>query len=382
MNQPPVQSGDSSRLWTSPVGLLSVGVEPADVGNSLASVSTHLIDYGVPAIPVVHEERYVGLVTEADLVGALSAGAESTGAVEGVIRRDAPAVSGKMPATEVLRLFESTGLPALAVVDSDNRVVGVITPSRLLAPTDREARPKLVGGMATPFGVYLTGGGVSGGVAPYALIAAGAFLFALFVAGAYLALLVGWLLPREFMRAAWFEPLISALGLLFFFLLMRLAPLTGYHAAEHMVVHAIEQSEPLERETVARMPRVHPRCGTNVAVGLAIFLGLSGLAWTPEAELRTVVALLATMLFFRPLGSFIQSTFTTRPPNAAQLDAGIRAGKELLDRYQTEARSNISPLRRLWQSGLFYVMMGSMGAGLLAYLITEVLRLPPYWRVV
>jgi uncharacterized protein YqhQ len=30
------------------------------------------------------------------------------------------------------------------------------------------------------------------------------------------------------------------------------------------VVHAIERGEPLLAESVRAMPRVHPRCGTNI----------------------------------------------------------------------------------------------------------------------
>lgn len=375
---------DPTTLWARPAGPLAAPVEPLSPDNSLQAAANHLIDYGVPAVPVVQDERYIGLVTESDIVRALARGAVPTSPVLLAIDPTAPpypTLLARSSASEALRLFEASRLPALAVTDDDGRVIGVLTPSRLTATTDREARPKLVGGMATPFGVYLTGGGVTGGVQPLALVATGALLFATFLAGAYLALAVGAVLPPAVQRSTVFDPLVHGLGLLFFFLLMRALPLTGYHAAEHMTVHAIEQGEPVEPETVARMPRVHPRCGTNLAVAVALFLGVLSLPWPGGQETGVLLGLLAALFLFRPIGSFVQFFFTTRPPTPAQIQAGVQAGKSLLHNYQTARRTRSGPFERLVQSGLFHVLAGSFSASLLAAAITQALNLPPYWRV-
>jgi uncharacterized protein YqhQ len=62
-----------------------------------------------------------------------------------------------------------------------------------------------------------------------------------------------------------------------------------------MVVHAIERGEPLVLEVVRRMPRVHPRCGTNLVAGIALFLGLANFlqGMVPEiSETRDLALLL------------------------------------------------------------------------------------------
>src|SRR5206468_2521132 len=119
---------------------------------------------------------------------------------------------------------------------------------------------------------------------------------------------------------------LTAISTAIFAAAFRLLPLAGIHAAEHKVVHAIERGEELTRESVRRMPRVHPRCGTNFATGLSIFLAIS-LAdkVITDNYYRVLLALLCTLIFWRPLGSLVQYWVTTKEPTDAQLDMGIRS---------------------------------------------------------
>src|SRR5690606_10053933 len=156
------------------------------------------------------------------------------------------------------------------------------------------------------------------------------------------------LVPDSVMTRPWFGSAFHFSELLLFLVLLRLQPLSGYHAAEHMVVHAIEQNEPLEPDTVSRMPRVHPRCGTNIAVALGLFLGIFSMEWLFDQEVRVLIGLLTALFFFRPIGAFVQSVFTTRPPTPRQIQAGVDAGRQLLERYQTGTPRSNSPLARIW----------------------------------
>jgi hypothetical protein len=157
----------------------------------------------------------------------------------------------------------------------------------------------------------------------------------------------------------------EALPLLVFFGGMRLMPLAGIHAAEHKVVHAIERGEDLTPETVRRMPRIHPRCGTNIAVGATLFLGLGTTSWIASQELRLLFAAMATLMLWRPLGAVVQKYITTRPPTDRHIDMGIRSGKELLANY-AKARTSVPSFgERLINSGLFHVIAGSLLAFLL-----------------
>ncbi len=363
------------------VGHLMVGIESADHGNSLAAVSTMLIDYGVPAIPVTRDGLYIGLIFEHDILTSLSQGRELNAPADQVMRQTA-AISNRASASEALRAMEAANVSTLAVVDDQSRVLGVITASRLIAANDRYARPKLVGGLATPFGVRLLGGGVTGGANSWQILGTGAIMFLTFLLGSYLALVVSWFVPVDIRVTDWYTAIHYGMGLLFFLLLLRFQPLSGYHAAEHMVVHAIEQSEPLEPETVSRMPRVHPRCGTNVAVAAGLFLSISETPFIPQSDIRFLIALLTTIFLFRPLGALVQREFTTQPPSNKQLEAGIRAGKELLANYQTGSNTQVSIPVRIWQTGMLHAIAGSMGAALVVYQILAVLPIPDYWKVI
>lgn len=360
------------------VGTLSVGVEPADINNSLAACATMLIDYGVPGVPVEQNERYVGMVYEGDLLafrpeGELASAESAMRTIEPILHR--------APISEALRRFDQESVSALAVVDDEGRILGVVTPSRIFATTDRNIRPKLVGGLATPFGVRLLGGGVTGGASNWQIVATGAAMFTTFIVASYIVLAIAHLLPDRWLAQSWSGSAFHFAELFLFLVLLRLQPLSGYHAAEHMVVHAIEQGEPLEPEAVRRMSRVHPRCGTNIAVALGLFLGIFSLNWLFDQEVRVLIGLLTALFFFRPIGTFVQRAFTTRPPNSEQLAAGIKAGQELLERYQTQTPRAFNGFTRLWQSGMLHAIAGSTLAGAILALLFEMLRLPPDWRV-
>jgi uncharacterized protein YqhQ len=120
------------------------------------------------------------------------------------------------------------------------------------------------------------------------------------------------------------------------------------------------------------MPRVHPRCGTNLAVGASIFIGLFTLEWTSDASLRLLLAALVTVCLWKPVGNFFQLYVTTRPPTDKQLNGGIEAGKMLLERHASARVAYASPLRRIWQSGLLFTLAG---AAITASVLAVVLKL-------
>jgi hypothetical protein len=166
------------------------------------------------------------------------------------------------------------------------------------------------------------------------------------------------------------EPIEVLISIGLFGLGMRSIPLAGIHAAEHKVVHAIERGEDLDPEVVRRMPRVHPRCGTNLAVGGMLFLGLGSAAWIPDQTLRLMVAILATLLLWRRLGALVQRWITTSNPNEKQLMMGIRSGRELLDRYAHARTAMPSIGQRIWNSGMFQVVAGSFAMYLFIYAVS------------
>jgi uncharacterized protein YqhQ len=215
--------------------------------------------------------------------------------------------------------------------------------------------------------VYLTTGYISAGAGSLALVLTGMTIALLHIGGQTASQLLYLLSVRLHLNIA--ESVFEGLGFLLFLLGFRLIPLSGIHAAEHKVVHAIERGEDLNRENVRRMPRVHPRCGTNLAVGAilltTIIFGGMQLGQDKEGRLLfdpsllVIVALITTFFLWRPLGSFAQKWFTTSEPTDKQIDMGIRSGEELLKRYATGPGGRHGFFARLWNTGLFHVMAGS-----------------------
>ncbi|HMS55958.1 MAG TPA: DUF1385 domain-containing protein, partial [Fimbriimonadaceae bacterium] len=281
-----------------------VTVLPASASLLRAADVLRTVDY--PLLPVSEEGRLIGAISNGQLAYALAQGTDPLEPVVSQPLMEPPLVFGSESGAAALRRFSLTGAAALFVVNPDGTVIGVVTPADLFPKLRSANRPSLVGGMATPFGVYLTTGSIGAGVGPYALAATGALMAVMLVLSTMATdSLVGFLVNRDIHNTVLLG-IHNFLPLLLFLVGMRLIPLSGIHAAEHMTVHAIEREEPLELETVRRMSRIHPRCGTNLAVAAGIFFGVLSIEWIPTLELRMLVGLIVAATLRLPLGSLVQ----------------------------------------------------------------------------
>lgn len=354
-----------------PIGNLCQPVVPIGIESSLQLAADRMRDLGLPALPVSDGSRIVGALDERDLTQALSAGFEETASVSSLPFTNLPMLFANATGAEALRVFEEQRARCVVVVDQQLNLVGMLTPSRLFPHTPRGIRPPVVGGMATPVGVYLTNGSQRGGVGWAALAMTGLFLAFVHLVSVNASDWAGKALIRANASASLVEMIVGLGSILLFLGAIRFTPLAGYHAAEHMVVHAIERGEDLHPDIVKRMPRVHPRCGTNLAAGMSLFFGIAFGNWFGDPQLQLLIAILIALFFWRPLGAFIQYWFTTRPPNRKQLEAGIRAGKDLLQKYEDNPVVAPNPWQRFVSSGLPFILIGYLGA---AYLLSELAR--------
>lgn len=349
--------------------------------DSLRAASREIAELAVHALPVIRDNVLVGVVSEKEVTKALVAGASPDDPLSSFMETRPVTLPPYATGAEALRMFDSTGATSAVVIDSNGAVVGVVAPSMLIEARGGREHLGRVGGMATPFGVYLTNGVVSGGAGKWALVATGMLMFSVFAVSGMLVIAVVNNLPLAVQKASWLPVGMQVVWMGLFFLGIRLLPLSGTHAAEHMVVHAIERGEELNPEIVSRMPRVHPRCGTNLATAAMVFLGIMSLDIIKQQELRLLLAALVTVCVWQPLGSFVQFYVTTKPPTRAQIEKGIQSGKELLERMQRASVSRPSVLSRLAMSGLFQVFLGATVIELLLYAMYQVLKTPEAWRV-
>jgi hypothetical protein len=147
------------------------------------------------------------------------------------------------------------------------------------------------------------------------------------------------------------------LPMLNFLVVLRLSPLSGYHAAEHKVVAAIERYGRIEYDQVVEMPRAHPRCGTVLLFGILPTLLIAYPLLLSYPVVAVGVAVVGWMLRYR-VGYFIQQNFTTKPPTPRQLEAGIAAGRKLLALYLSDPDRRVSVARAVWTRGLPQMVAG------------------------
>lgn len=164
--------------------------------------------------------------------------------------------------------------------------------------------------------------------------------------------------PAEPLTGALARMGINVLSFLMFLVVLRASPLAGYHAAEHMTVHAIEHFGVRGWEDrVAAMPRAHLRCGSNLLSGIlpALLLGAPLLSVEPAVALLLAVAGWYTR---HHVGFFLQNRFTTKPPSRRQLAAGIAAGQSVLQQWLADPSPALSRARSLWLRGMPQMVMG------------------------
>lgn len=358
-----------------PVGLLMRATYTVDTFESIDVAVRKLRENGSTIIPVVENGSFAGVISERVLASSLAVGMEPSDDC-GSVAHGCQTISPSATGAEALRIFEDSGEQVLVVLDSFGKPLGILSPLDLYPKRIVPPRPPMVGGMATPFGVHLTTGGIRAGVSHLAIVSTGFVMFSLLAVSTVIATyLADWAANAH--TAAWVpESINSVLPLLLFLLGMRLIPLSGIHAAEHKVVHAIERGEELTRTAVRRMPRVHPRCGTNIAAGASLFIGVSNAEFIPWAEFRPFLAIIATLAFWKPLGSAMQYWVTTKPPTDKQLDLGIKSGQELLNKYATTGGGSVSIAARIFNSGLLHVLAGSMLAFGFFALLIKLFHLP------
>lgn len=350
----------------------------------------------VRALPVVSSGVLLGLLAEEDLVTYL---AENPGVdpeqalVAELDLRTAVPLAPDASAAHALYLFRERNLTAAPVVDYDGRVLGLVGGGEVASAVCGRVRPPMIGGMATPLGVYLTCGSARGGVGDLALVGTGFFLGMLHLCSVLAAwwLVFGWnglmqLPGADRWADDWAASVFVLLSVLFYGVLLRLSWVAGYHAAEHQVVHAVERCADLRAETVSQMPRVHPRCGTNlVAAILLMTIGVEMILSLQESarmDLGGVLTpMVATFLLWKRVGGWLQQHVTTRRASPRQIESGIAAARQLMVNYQGSPGGRHTRLRRIWNMGIVQVAFGlGVALGLAKLLQISPLPLPDFFR--
>ncbi|MGQ9540777.1 MAG: DUF1385 domain-containing protein [Armatimonadota bacterium] len=368
-------------LWSLPVERYMTSVPVLSPEDPLAKAVALARASRTSTLPVLQDGRLVGIIAESDIARLMQEGdphQQQYLPVRCAMTHEVLSVMPHTPTTQALTAMQEYGFSSLPVVLPDGQYLGMVLRSDVLALTCETVRPPIVGGMATPLGVYLTGGGVRAGAGSLGLFLTGVLLMVLNMLAMVLVYSgMQWLqqktgIPLYAMLLSpvaswldwqdWVGMILRGLPIVLFLLFVRLSPIAGIHAAEHMTVHAIERGEPLELEYVRRMPRVHPRCGTNLAAGAIIFLTLANLNTGIYRDITLLVAFVTALLAWRPLGNVLQALFTTRPPTDRQLRNGIEAGKQLLQRYQMQGYRHLTFHERIWNMGILQIAAGMLAA--------------------
>lgn len=372
---------------TATAGQLARPVEPISSTDPVVRAIEAMRACGLDSFPVVDGNRLVAVVALSRLRAYLNQSVDINQARldtlfhavldEGGDAVPPESIEANVTLAEAARLFDNPDAPnALPVIDSKGKFLGMLAAVDVLAARARTLGPPRMGGMATPLGVYLTDGINGGGAGTLGLVLTGVCLAALSLAAALVTKFVGdylaghggetlmlrvdgWMFLHGISNSILHDG-SSYVTLLLILIFVRLIPLAGYHAAEHQVVNATERGHPLTVDSVRTMPRVHPRCGTNLVAALTVFLIVMTVSssYFQGIEEPVILAIVFTLSFWQPLGSFLQQFFTTRPASDKQLRSGIAAAEDLMRNYRSDVSRKGTPYLRIWRMGLAQVIAG------------------------
>lgn len=378
-------------------------VPPLQLGDSAAKAVRLMRAKGVPTVPVARGGAIVGMVREGDVLELMIRIPDARRGIHALpvtqLMSSATVVAVEhQPLGDLARVMQAERAEAVPVVDAGNRYLGILLARDVLAALAGQPIVPPVAGLATPAGVYLTTGSLRAGAGDLGLIATGAALMVFNLISRELVLGASWAVDRLFPLSAGTSGadeigatgIIAAavfwgLHMLLFLALLRASPLTGTHGAEHMVVHAIEEGEDLELEKVRQMPRVHPRCGTNL-LALLILLVIAQQSLTSVRSMdeptRMVVLFLVVvivLLTWRRLGAGLQRWITTKRPSDPQLLGAIKVAEDLLAKVRGRPGARVGVPLRVWHSGFPQVLVGFFAVAVAAEYVPVVLG--QLWRI-
>ena len=329
---------------------------------------------------VVRDGRVTGSVSEQAITAFLASSSDTDEAynqpIDSLVEYYPVFVNSSASPQQAAAAFAEHGVDTLPVVDQAGGLRGVLYRGDVVGYLTNNLRPQSVGGMATPLGVYLTTGSIGGGAGSVGLYLTGIVLGLLMIVSKLFGDRIITLLSPLMMRNM---PLLLKTGLTpdvigmvlsigLMLILLRMSPLAGYHAAEHMTVHAIEMGEDLTPDSVRRLSRVHPRCGTNLLGALTIFILITAKF---GGEMAALIAVAVVMLGRRALGDWMQSVFTTKDPSDHQLANGIAAGNEVMQRFRERPNYQAYGFARVWNMGFLQAAAGMSTVLFVVYLVEK-----------
>ena len=358
-----------------------------DAGDTVRRAAGFIRASGGSRMLAVRDGHIVGSVSEQSIVAFLAAAENPETAldqpIDSLVEYYPVFANSSISARDAARVFAENGVDMLPIVDANGGLRGMLYRNDVVALLTRNLRPPTVGGMATPLGVYLTTGSVNGGAGSMGLFLTGIYLGLMMIISKLAAdVMIGWFgrfavhafpLPIKMAMRSFdiYNLALAIISIGLMLLMLRFSPLAGYHAAELMTVHAIERGEDLLPDAVRRMPRVHPRCGTNLLGALSIFILITSVF---GGEIAAMIAVVVVMFGRRAIGDWMQTVFTTKPPTEQQLANGIAAGEEVLRHFHEHPSYQAYGFKRIWNMGFLQSAMGMSTVLTLVYIVEKFLH--------
>jgi len=327
----------------------------------------------IDTLPVVDiHGRLVGIISEFDLAKILPEWSFEEKSylheqeVSTLMTKDVWSETKDTSISEIISKVNKMHNRVVPIVEEDGTYTGTaITRSAIVHYLTQFVKPRSLGGLATPLGVYITDGKHQAGTGNLGLFLTGFSLGVIIYIVQFVSLLLFGGTDIENIDPQ-LVPLILIGQIVLFLLLLRSTPLVKIHAAEHQTINAIEKGMPLSIETVRTQPKEHVRCGTNlmvliIGIQLLILIYASYLtAFNPLLQfLFLIIGFSFLFSYWKKGGMLLQKYFTTVKAPEKYIRSGLKAGEEIL-RINKEDTSPESPsfFKKVWNMGILQIITG------------------------
>ena len=280
--------------------------------------------------------------------------------VSDIMNRDFFAETGDKSIKNIIpKIIEDFHEDIIPIVDEKKQYSGnSLVRSDLIYYLTGIIRPMLLGGLATPIGVYITDGKHQAGAGNLGLILTG-------IVFGFFALIIQFITFFIFSESSP-NVLILLFELSLFIIFLRLTPLVRIHAAEHQTIHTIEKGLPLTLDVVKMQPRPHRRCGTNFMVLISGIFFIIILIMDIKifqnpffSYFFSIISLLFLFLSWKRFGMWLQKYFTTARAPDKYIKNGIKAGKEIIKKNKEDfCPGKTLFVEKLWNTGFIQILIG------------------------
>ncbi len=342
--------------------------------QSLQAAAEMLRLHKVMFLPILVEEKYIGIITEHDILHCINHHIDPRTPVKQVFSLKPLPVYPSTPIESVFESIDNTRFPYVILCNSVTHYIGVISAADLISGKNYNIRPKSVYGITSPFGIFLSDGNNSSGLFKYQLFLTGFFYATICILSSLSSIFsISWIknlnvLPKETIDHSYI--LLTGLFLCIYLYLFKIFKI---HKLKIATIKLIIEGEHLTPYHFKSSLHTRPSKSQVYPIYVFILISLVSFRLIPNPLLNFFIGLGSTVFLYMTTLDKLHKVISNIKPTHAQINTACNAGRDLLEQFQSDPIIHPSFLNKVRKSGLILLVIGAVSSILICYLIKTLL---------